>query len=81
MVMLVLLFKSLSSSSCFLMMLMVLSMGMDVNKAVTSYDMMHSSSSILMFLMLSRKSLLLWTWLGDFPMRGLSIFASSFAVS
>ena len=59
MVMLVLLLRSVSSSSCFLMMLMVVSMGVDVNNAVTSYDMMHSSSSNFMSLMLSRKSLLL----------------------
>ena len=59
MVMLVLLFRSQSSASCFLMMLMVVPMGMDVNNAVTSYIMMHSSSSTFMSLMLSGKSVLL----------------------
>ena len=57
-VMLVLLCSSLSSSRCFLMMLIAGSIGMDVKSALPSYDIMCSSGFILMFLMLSRKSLL-----------------------
>ena len=71
--------RSLSSSSCFLVMFIVVSMGIDVNSTLTSYDMMHSSSSTFISLILSRKSLLLCTCWGDFPMRGLMIFASSLA--
>ena len=60
-VMLVLLCNSLSSSRCFLMILIAGSIGIDVKSALTSYDIMHSSGFILMFFMLSKKSLLFWT--------------------
>ena len=80
-VMLVLLLISLSSSRCFWMIFVAGSIGIDVNSALTSYDMMHSSDWILMFLMLSRKSQLFCTWWGDLPTRALRIFANSFAVS
>ena len=59
--MLVLLCRSLSSFSCFSMMLMAGSIGMDVKSVLTSYDMIHSSGLILISFMLSRKSLLFWT--------------------
>ena len=77
-VMLVLLLRVGSSSRCFLMILMAGSMGMDVNSALTPYDMMHSSGWSLMFLMLSRNSLLFCTWWWDLPTRGLMIFAYFF---
>ena len=45
----------------FLVILMAGSIGMDVNSALTSYDMMHSSGWSFIFLMLSRNSLLFCT--------------------
>ena len=80
-VMLVLLLRVGSSSMCFLMILIAGSVGMEVNSALTSYDMMHSSGWSFIFLILSRNSLLFCTWWEDLPTRGLMIFASSFAVS
>ena len=54
---LVLLCKSLSSFRCLSMMVIAGSIGIDVKSALTSYDKMHSGF-ILIFLILSRKSLL-----------------------
>ena len=58
--MFVLLYRSLSSFSCS-MMLMAGSIGIYVKSALTSLDMIHSSGLIFISLMLSRKSLLFWT--------------------
>ena len=63
------------------MMLMIGPMGADVKSAFYLYDMMHSSCFNQILFICSTKSLVLWTWCGDFPTRGFRILASSFAVS
>ena len=52
--------------------------GIEVKKAETSYEMMHSPSCSLIFLMSSANSLELLTWWMEFPVRGFKILASSF---
>ena len=52
--------------------------GMEVNKALTSYDVIHSPSSCFMFLISSVNSLELFTWCSVDPTSGLIILAISF---
>ena len=51
--------------------------GMEVKRAATSYEMMHSPSSSMVFLMSSANSLELFTWWMVFPVRGFKILANS----
>ena len=51
--------------------------GIDVKSAVTSHEVIHSPSSILVFLISSVNTLLLLTWWMDLPTRGFRILANS----
>ena len=53
--------------------------GTDVNNVLTSYDVMHSPSSSLKFLLSSMNSLELLTWCSVDPTSGLIILDSSLA--
>ena len=55
--------------------------GMEVNRAFTSKDIIHSSGSSLISSKLCMKSWLFLTLCGDLPPRGFSILDSSLAVS
>ena len=77
--MVVLWWSSVSCSNFFLVTSIVDFTGMDVKRAATSYEMMHSPSSSLIFLMSSANSLELFIWWMVFPIRGFKILASSLA--
>ena len=55
------------------------SMGTDVNRTDTSYELRHSPGARVMCLTCSTKSWVLFIWWGDLPTRGLRILASSLA--
>ena len=60
--------NSLSFSRCCLIVFMAGSMGTDVNRALTSYEMMHSSGSSFMVFICSANSWVLWTlWMVLLP--------------
>ena len=71
--------RSLSCSSLFLMISYADDTGTDVNKVVTSYDVMHSPSSNLVFLISSANSFVLFTWQLEVPTSGFMILAISLA--
>ena len=54
------------------MMLRAGSTGSDVKSAVTSFEQIHSPGWRVTLLTLSTKSLVLWTWCGDFSTKGLA---------
>ena len=71
----VLLYNEVSCSSSPCMMLRAGSTATDVNSAATLYEQRQSPGWRVTLLTLSTKSLVLWTWCGDFPTKGLSILA------
>ena len=71
--------RSLSCSNFFLITSIAGFTGIDVKRAATSCDMMHSPSSSWIFLMSYANSLGLFTWCIVFPARGFKILASSLA--
>ena len=73
--------KLVSSSRSFFMMFRVGCMGMEVNRDLTSKDIIQSSSSIVISCMFCMKSWLFLTWCVDLPTSGLSILDNSLAVS
>ena len=77
--MLVLLGRSASCCSLLLMISSADGTGTDVNNALTSYDVMHSSSSSFVFLISSMNSLELLTWCSVDPSSGFIFLANSLA--
>ena len=77
--MVVLLGSSASCSNFFLMMSSADGTGIEVNNAVTSYDVMHSPSSNFISFSSSANCLELLTWCCEQPISGLMILANSLA--
>ena len=69
----------MSYCSLFLIMMFAGSTSTVLNKAVTLYEMMHSPSFSIMFLICSTNSSVFLTWWMGLPTRSLCIFASSVA--
>ena len=77
----VLLLSSVSCSNLFFVTCMADLTGMDVNRAETSSEMMHSPLSSLFFLMSSVNSLELLTWWIVLEVTGFRILANSLATT
>ena len=76
----VLLCNEVSSSSSPCMILSAGSTGTELNIAVTSYEQRHSPGWRVTLLTFSTKSLVLCTWYGDFPAKGLIMLARTLAI-
>ena len=75
----VLSFRVLPFSNRSLIMPSIGSIGIEVHRAVTSYELRHSPGNNVTLLACSTKSCVLWMWCGDLPMRGLRILVSTLA--